>query len=219
MPDNSATHSPDTDVRIDRPPGRLEARRQAMLDAAAQLFFEMGYERASVNEIVRRSGGSLTTLYQLFGNKEGLFEAMIQDRCTALLEPLAAPDLPARPAREALTALGCRFMEVVYCPEAIAVIRTVMGEGTKFPNVADIYFRNGPDVAIGKLSTYLADLDRRGVIRCPDPVFAAKSFFMLVHNDIFFRVIGGVRPPPDREEIVAHVDRSVDLFWRAMQPA
>lgn len=187
-----------------------------MLDAAAQLFFEVGYERSSVNEIVRRSGGSLTTLYQLFGSKEGLFEVMVQDRCTRILEPLSDSDLPSKPPQEALRALGYRFMEVIYCPEVIAVVRTVIGEGANLNNVAQIYFRNGPDSAIGKLSAYLSELDGRGIIRCTDPAFCAKSYFMLLHNDIFFRVLAGVRPPPDRPEIVAHVDKAVDLFWRSI---
>lgn len=211
MPDN-----PRNDPEGEKPATRLEARRQAMLEAAAQLFFEVGYERSSVNEIVRRSGGSLTTLYQLFGSKEGLFEVMVQDRCTRILEPLSAADLSAKPPQEALRALGYRFMEVVYCPEVIAVIRTVVGEGAKLTNVAQIYFRNGPDNAIGKLSAYLAELDRTGAAHCPDPAFCAKSYFMLLHNDIFFRVLAGVRPPPDMAEIKAHVDKAVDLFWRAI---
>lgn len=202
----------------ERPVTRLEARRHAMLEAAAQVFFEMGYERTSVNEIVRRSGGSLTTLYQLFGSKEGLFEAMIEERCTALLEPLADPDLPAKVPKEALRALGRRFMQVVYGPEALAIVRTVHGEGTKFPGLAQIYFRSGPDRAFAMLSAYLTDLARRGLIHCPDPRHCASSFYMLVHGEIYFRVLAGVRPPPTEAEIVQQVDRAVDLFWRSLAP-
>lgn len=33
---------------------------------------EQGYDGTSLAEIVRRSGGSLATLYDLFGNKQGL---------------------------------------------------------------------------------------------------------------------------------------------------
>ncbi|MFM2044230.1 MAG: hypothetical protein RLY86_2806 [Pseudomonadota bacterium] len=197
---------------------RLEARRQAMLDAAAQLFFEMGYERTSVNEIVRRSGGSLSTLYQLFGSKEGLFEVMVQERCAAILEPLTTPDLPAKPPLDALRALGLRFMQVIYCPDALALVRTVHGEGLKFPGLAESYFRNGPDFAIAKVAEYLGDLHRRGLIHCPDPLFAASAFYMTLHGELFFRVLAGTRPIPTAEEILAQVERAVDLFWRSVEP-
>src|SRR3546814_2220272 len=56
---------------------RREDRRQAILDAAESLFLEQGYERVSVNAIVQRSGGSLATVYDLFGNKHGLLYAVV----------------------------------------------------------------------------------------------------------------------------------------------
>ncbi|RYD43145.1 MAG: TetR/AcrR family transcriptional regulator, partial [Sphingomonadales bacterium] len=48
-----------------------ERRQSAILDAAESLFLEQGYERTSLAEIVKTSGGSLATLYELFGNKQG----------------------------------------------------------------------------------------------------------------------------------------------------
>src|SRR3546814_10691682 len=56
---------------------RREDRRQASLDAAESLFLEKGYERVSVNAIVQRSGGSLATVYDWFGNKHGLLYAVV----------------------------------------------------------------------------------------------------------------------------------------------
>ena len=57
--------------------GRAELRRAAFLGAARDVFLEFGYEQANMAEIVRRAGGSLSTLYAQFGGKKGLFEAMI----------------------------------------------------------------------------------------------------------------------------------------------
>jgi TetR/AcrR family transcriptional repressor of cmeABC operon len=53
-------------------------RRQKILQAAKTVFIEQGYANASINEIVRLSGGSLGTIYRFFGNKLGLFEAFFQ---------------------------------------------------------------------------------------------------------------------------------------------
>ena len=60
---------------MDRPNARAR-RHVAILVAAEALFIEQGYERTSLAEIVRRSGGSLATLYDLFGNKQGLLHAI-----------------------------------------------------------------------------------------------------------------------------------------------
>lgn len=45
---------------------RTEARREAIIDAAASVFLEMGYERASMNEVTKRMGGSKATIYSYF---------------------------------------------------------------------------------------------------------------------------------------------------------
>ncbi|WP_029935257.1 TetR/AcrR family transcriptional regulator [Thiomicrospira pelophila] len=54
-------------------------RHERILEAAGEVFAEQGYAGASINEIVRRSGGSLGTVYKFFGNKLGLFEAYFRN--------------------------------------------------------------------------------------------------------------------------------------------
>lgn len=56
---------------------RLDRRRIALVAAAKALFIEKGYEGTTLGDIVERAGGSLSTLYKLFGNKDGLLEAVI----------------------------------------------------------------------------------------------------------------------------------------------
>jgi AcrR family transcriptional regulator len=65
---------------------RGELRVERFLDAATEVFTEKGYQHARLSEIVARAGGSLATLYRVFGDKEGLAHAIIQRR----LEDLSA---------------------------------------------------------------------------------------------------------------------------------
>ena len=58
----------------------LDRRRRAIIEAARSLFVEQGYERTTLSEIVDRAGGSLATVYKLFGNKDGLLEAAVFER-------------------------------------------------------------------------------------------------------------------------------------------
>ena len=60
-----------------------------MLDAAKAVFIEHGYAEATLDEVIRRSGGSRATLYKQFGDKEGLFAAIIADICAEIVAPLA----------------------------------------------------------------------------------------------------------------------------------
>jgi len=46
-----------------------QARRETILKAGIEVFLEYGCVNASVDEIVRRAGGSKRTVYKYFGNK------------------------------------------------------------------------------------------------------------------------------------------------------
>lgn len=61
-----------------REPRQERSRRQVsnILDAAAHVFAEVGYEAATTNAIAERAGASIGSLYQFFPNKAALFQAL-----------------------------------------------------------------------------------------------------------------------------------------------
>lgn len=63
-----------------------EETRQKLLDAALQVFARNGYERATVDEIVREAGFSKGAFYVHFETKEDLFWEMLEERITAQQE-------------------------------------------------------------------------------------------------------------------------------------
>ena len=94
------------------------ARKQAFLQAAREVFLEHGYEAASVNEVVRRAGGSLATLYSQYGSKEGLFLAVAaehQERFLAQILPVGE-DYEHLPLREGLAVFANRFLDAILHP-------------------------------------------------------------------------------------------------------
>ena len=52
---------------------KSDEKRQAILDVAAEVFREAGFERASMSEICTRVGGAKATLYNHFASKDELF--------------------------------------------------------------------------------------------------------------------------------------------------
>ncbi len=55
-------------------------RRLALLLSATELFLEKGYDAVSLDDIVNHAGGSKTSIYKYFGNKDGLFTAICDYR-------------------------------------------------------------------------------------------------------------------------------------------
>ena len=63
------------------PHGRVprELRRRQLLELATALFSERGYAAASMDELAARAGISKPVIYGLFGSKEGVLIAAIED--------------------------------------------------------------------------------------------------------------------------------------------
>ena len=55
------------------------ANRSAILDAARSVFAEMGYEAASVRDIIRRTPLSVGAFYNYYRSKEVVYEALAAD--------------------------------------------------------------------------------------------------------------------------------------------
>lgn len=68
--------SADPTPRPTRQWGRTSATRTAILDAALEVFLEVGYEEANIADIVQRSGRSVGSIYHHFGGKPELFIAL-----------------------------------------------------------------------------------------------------------------------------------------------
>lgn len=62
--------------KVVRRQARGERRMAELQDAAAAVFAEVGYEAATTNAIAARAGVSPGTLYQFYGNKEAIAQAL-----------------------------------------------------------------------------------------------------------------------------------------------
>jgi AcrR family transcriptional regulator len=77
-------NSTTTKSRRSRPPlsrrsRSPEAKQRQLLDAARELFAELGYEATSTFQIARRAGVSEGILFHHFGSKRGLFARLAED--------------------------------------------------------------------------------------------------------------------------------------------
>ena len=76
-----------------------EARRQAILEAALDVFAAEGFAAAKLDDVAEKAGVAKGTIYLHFKDKQDLFEQMVREAVfpvIARLEELAKlPDLPA----------------------------------------------------------------------------------------------------------------------------
>lgn len=188
---------------------RGEARRRAMLEAAIHVFLEHGYAGASLDLVIARSGGSRRTLYEHFGNKEGLFLKATEAICARNVGHLSALDPHAPDPEEALVAAGRAFLTALTAPEMLAGFRTMMGELMRFPTLADTFLRQGPERAYAEVAAWLRHQSEAGVWTVPDPDTAARQMVELIKGDLHLRALLRPEAPPTPEEIDRHVRQAV----------
>jgi AcrR family transcriptional regulator len=192
--------------------GRAELRRAAFLEAARDVFLESGYEAANMAEIVKRAGGSLSTLYAQFGGKKGLFEAMIDARVKDLTAQMHIELAAHAPLKEGLRRIGETFLFKQAEAQSLDVFRLMVAQSKKFPELAEAWGKRAPEQVRKALADYLSDRVKAGEIKISNTDLAASVFFDLVRSRIQFRALLIPSYTPTEAEIRDTVDRAVRVF-------
>ncbi len=201
---------------------RTEMRRSAILSAAVELFKEKGYERASMNELARRLGGSKATLYGYFTSKESLFVAVVKAVATGHLSEATAEisgdALERSSLRDLLLRFGERMMVVLTNDaSALTVYRMVVGEAGH-SNVGQLFHDSGPAQLNEAVAALFARAVERGELRAADPRVLAAHFTALVTSETGHRLYQIDPVPMALEDVRQMVSRAVDTFLFGAAP-
>jgi AcrR family transcriptional regulator len=194
-----------------------EDRRKSILAAAREVFLERGYANASIDAMVELAGGSKATVYQMFGNKEGLLGALVAEGAEELAH--LVHELPLDGALdESLHAFGRGYLGLIMRPERLALFRLVLGECGRVPEIGDVFYRTGPQV-IGKwLTEFFRGIAARGLISTSAPERTAFQFIHALRGDLYMQVLLNPTRAPTRAELEAHIDFVVRTFLDGCRP-
>lgn len=167
-----------------------ETKTEAILDAALALFSEKG-ALASMDAIARRAGVSRQTLYNRFPSKVEIGRALAARRSDAISAPLRAGGDP----ETVLTAMAAGMLEKLLANQAGASMRGVALMSPNDPELAQAIYEAGPAEGLRRLSAWLAEKDRKGLLRIPDPDAAAEMFAGMVLGHGHLRGVLGVAHP------------------------
>lgn len=189
------------------------ARRQAILTAARRLFIEKGFEKTTLSDIIAVAGGSRATLYEHFGDKEGLFRAIMEEDNAMILSGLAPAQADDRVTPEAgLTAFALHLVKALLNEETTGTVRILISEGDRVPDIAEAFFRIGPENAIRRLAEYLQRLSDNGTLKIEDPAAAAQAFLGMVTGNLLIRRLILPQSAPAIPDLDRYVRQAVRLF-------
>jgi AcrR family transcriptional regulator len=191
---------------------KTESKRQAIIKAAAEVFREVGFDRASMSDIRARVGGSKATLYNYFPSKEKLFFEVMHDPKELELEDIVRALNPAATdLRQELVDFGQKFLAVLYSSETIAIRRLTIAE-SRHSDIGKMSFEHATVPLEKQVAAFLKKVMKRGALRASDPKPAAMHLLSLLESELLQRVLLGVIDSVRPETLNAPVRRAVDVF-------
>ena len=194
-------------------------RRQQIIEAALEVFSTKGYHKATNKDIAQAAGGiSPGLIYWYFKDKEDLFLSIIRERA-AIFQLADHPErLMELPPREGLALIGRTYLSIFKVPGNVAIVRIMIGEAIRFPQIAEMVYKQAASRFLGLLSQYLQRQVDLGRLRPHDTTIAARSFLGMFVVNVVAREL--MRDPsaistPD-EQLVA---TALDIFLGGLEVA
>jgi AcrR family transcriptional regulator len=189
-----------------------EETRTVIIDAARDEFATSGYAATSMESVARVAGVSTKTLYRLIPNKAALFEAIIGngiDRFVSRIRLKGCENGDIECAlRDALIACG----ELILDGAVIGLLRMVIGESDKFPEIADTFYNKAIKRTESTLTNWLKAQAENGLIAIDNPTEAAGMLLGMLAFQPQRAVMLGRAPPPTPEALARRAGVVAKLF-------
>lgn len=198
-------------------PRQIE-KRNAIIHAATEMFLESGYAGVSVDGIIAQIGGSKRTIYKYFGDKDGLFAAIVEQLCEEIVTPLTHMDLKRLSLQEALSTIAHTFLEVLLSPRTIALHRLIVAEAPRAPASARTFFNAAPSTSYRCLTEYFIWADGAGLVIPGDAHARAVLFLDALTGNLQLRSLLGLEDPGPAEQ-KRLIDEAIAVFMKGIAPA
>jgi TetR/AcrR family transcriptional repressor of mexJK operon len=186
-----------------------------ILNTAADIFLQEGFDRASVAAIARVAGASKETLYSRFPTKEELFEAVISRKTEILLRKFSRVLVQNRSIEKVLESYGSNLLDFMLLPEMQRLSRILISAAPQFPELAAEFWRLCPEQEQEQLAAYLDSQIASGVLVRTGTRKAAELFFSLCLGQFLLHASLLVRKAPKAAERKAHIRAAVHMFLAA----
>jgi TetR/AcrR family transcriptional repressor of mexJK operon len=190
---------------------RQTAKRDQIAKAARKLFLDLGYAGTSMDAVSAEASVSKQTLYTYFPAKVDLLKAILEEELNRLA-PEGTPPEPQSLAelRGLLLQFATRLTQTLLHPDSVALIRLVLGEAFRIPELRGTVRQALPMRALHGIAAIVRRADELGLIAAPDTDLSARMLLgpimTYVALDGFLTTEPVVQPSADK------LERMVDSF-------
>lgn len=192
-----------------------DGRVSELLDVAAEVFIEHGFEGASTNEIARRANCSKTTLYTRYPTKEKLFLAVLERRMDLILSDFTTTLQPEPPIEQTLKEYGIHLLQLALSENQRGIVRVVNMESSRFPDLGKRFYELGPGRGVAILASYMEEQIRRQRLIKKNPLIMAEHLMSLITGGYVRWTMMGLPDNLSLKEKKQRISAAIEMFLRA----
>ena len=195
-----------------------DQRRQALLAAALDAFFERGFSATRMEDIAARAGVSKGALYLYFPSKEALFTALVDVYALPNVERIeaaasAAPNATA--AIDAFISLAPRLVRETAVPK---IMKILIADAPAFPEIVNDYRRNVVERGLGLFAGILERAKKTGEFDIDDPQLTARIVIAPMLLSAVWHVVFERNDPKATVDLEALFALHGEMLLRALTP-
>lgn len=187
-------------------------RHEAVIKAAFEELVEKGYEKTTMLGIAKRAKASKETLYAWFGNKEGLFAALIKYQAQTTVARLSGVVTANEKPQETLVSFANGFLKLLLGEPSVSLNRAAMAS----PELATVLLKHGRYTAGPIIEGYLAELSKKNYLNIDNVAESFQVLYGLIIQDLQIRVLLG-EDPPDNNARQHHAELAIEKFLSLYQ--
>ncbi|NPE56609.1 TetR/AcrR family transcriptional regulator [Dickeya dadantii] len=192
-----------------------EALSQTIVDAASELFVELGFQATTMDKVAQRAKISKLSIYRHFENKEALFSAAIAAHCHQFA-PQALIESVGGSAEDQLIAVGSSLLRTLLSPDVRSVEAMIMADKTNQKSLSKLHYEAGAAYVIAQIEALLRQLHAKAVLNVPDPLRSARLFGALIKgSDLLTIARFDEARAEDDNEIESYCRSAVAMFIAA----
>lgn len=199
---------------------RARAKRDQIREGAQRVFLQRGFAGASTDAIASEAGVSKQTLYVYYASKEELLvdvmRHLIHDNPQNRIPTVDEVSLGTyEEVRRTLSLLARRLIADLMQPDYLALIRVVIAEIPRLPQLGPLFRSALPERVLATISAILESAQQGGVIEAADMEAASRMFVgaLLTYAIYDGLLVADEQPQPPAPE---RIEAVVDMFMKAI---
>ncbi len=190
-------------------PQKQQQKKRCIIDAAHQEFCSNGFDGASMARVAKLAQVSKPTLYQYFGDKEGLFAAVLDEGRKHLVAPLFSSE---GSLVERLWVFSWSYADFVLREDMLSLARLILGEATRRPGSAAAYHHGGPGKAFSGIVAFIQECVDSGSLSVTNAELAAQDLWSLILSGPRDYYLHHVNERPDRGALLQSITHGLRGF-------